>query len=64
MNILRLPKVLSMLLLLSANLVFTQKDLLQTAESKAVFASSLVQSDQWIKYSAYVDRLAWNQFSG
>ncbi len=64
MNILRLPKVLSMLLLLSANLVFEQKDLLQTAENKAALASSLVQSDQWIKYPAYADRLAWNQFSG
>ena len=53
-----------MFLLLSANLVFAQRDLLQTAENKAALASSLVQSDQWIKYPAYADCLAWDQVSG
>lgn len=37
--------------------------MLQTAANKAALASSLVQSDQWIKYPAYADRLAWDQFS-
>ena len=64
MNILRLPKVLSVLLLLSANLVFAQRDLLQSSANKAVLASNLVQADQWIKYPAYADRLAWDQFAG
>ena len=64
MNISRLPKALLVLLLLTANMVFAQKDLLQTAANKAALASSLVQSDQWIKYPAYADRLAWDQFAG
>ena len=64
MNISRLPKALLVLLLLTANMVFAQKDLLQTAANKAALASSLVQSDQWIKYPAYADRLAWDQYAG
>ncbi len=64
MNIYRLPKALFVLLLLTANMVFAQKDLLQTAASKAALASSLVQADQWIKYPAYADRLAWDQYAG
>jgi len=47
-----------MLLLFSSNQVFTHKDLLQTAANKAALASSLVQTDQWIKYPAYAYRLA------
>ena len=64
MNISRLPKALLVLLLLTANMVFAQKDLLQTAANKAALALSLVQSDQWIKYPAYADRLAWDQYAG
>ncbi len=64
MNISRLPKALLVLLLLTANMVFAQKDLLQTAANKAALASSLVQAEQWIKYPAYADRLAWDQYGG
>ena len=64
MNISRLPKALLVLPLLTANMVFAQKDLLQTAANKAALASSLVQAEQWIKYPAYADRLAWDQYGG
>lgn len=64
MNILRLHKAFLALLLLSANLVFAQKNLLQSSANKAALGSYLVQADQWIKYPAYADRNAWDQFAG
>ncbi len=64
MNIFRLTKAFSVFLLLSTNLVFAQKNLLQTSANKAALGSYLVQAEQWIKYPAYADRNAWDQFSG
>jgi len=64
MNIFRCSKAFTVFLLLSVNLAFAQKDLLQTAANKAALASCLVQSDQWIKYPAYADRNAWDQYAG
>jgi hypothetical protein len=64
MNIFRLTKAFSVFLLLSTNLVFAQKNLLQSSANKDALGSYLVQADQWIKYPAYADRNAWDQFSG
>ena len=64
MNIIRLSKALSVFLLLSTNLVFAQKDLLQSSANKAALASYLVEANQWIKYPAYADRMAWDKFAG
>lgn len=60
----RMLKGLLVLTLINVNLLFAQKDMLQSSANKLQLSSYLMQPAAWIKYPGYDDRSGWEQYAG